>query len=91
MTLQKKDFDHVVNKFLMKTRDSRDLLAWLEVEVDGQIKKVARTKRSKGTGDLPRHMIRQQLHLNEKQFGTAIRSKLTREEYVDILKRKGIL
>ena len=92
MTIKTRDFDHLVAKLGLVTRDSGDLLAWLEVEVDGKVKKVARTRRSKGSGDLPmQHSIRQQLHLNEQQFKVAIGCKLTREEYISILQAKGKL
>ncbi len=92
MTIKRHHFDRLINKFDFRTRESRDLLAWLEVEVDGKVKRVVRTKRSKGSGDLPmQHSIRQQLHLNKEQLRTAISCKLTKAEYINILRVKGIL
>ena len=92
MTIKRHQFDRLINKYDFKTRESRDLLAWLEVKVNGEVKKVARTRRSKGSGDLPmQYSIRQQLHLNNEQFKTAINCKLTKEAYINILQTKGIL
>lgn len=92
MTIKTHQFDHLVAKLGLKTRNSRDLLAWLEVEVDGQIRKVARTRRSKGSGDLPmQHSIRQQLHLNEQEMRQALGCTLDREAYINILRTKGLL
>lgn len=88
MTIKAKEFDHLVGKLGLRTRDSADLLAWFEFE--GRI--IVRTRRSKGSGDLPmQHSIRQQLKLNENQLRQAISCKLTREEYVEILRSKGLL
>lgn len=88
MTIKSHDFDHLVAKLELKTRNSGDLLAWFEV--DGKI--ITRTRRSKGSGDLPmQHSIRQQLKLNESQFREAISCRLSREAYIDILRAKGLL
>jgi hypothetical protein len=88
MTIKAHEFDHLVSKLKLKTRDSGDLLAWFEYE--GKI--IARTKRSKGSGDLPmQHSIRQQLKLNEEQFRKAIGCTLTRQDYINILRSKGLL
>jgi transcription initiation factor IIE alpha subunit len=88
MTIKAKDFDTLVNKFGFQTRNSRDLLAWLEHE--GKI--IIRTKRSHTKGkDLPfQHAIRQQLKLNESELEKAISCKLSREDYLALLKNKGI-
>ena len=88
MTIKVHDFDHIVAKLGLKTRDSGDLLAWFEHE--GKV--ITRTRRSKGAGDLPvQHSIRQQLKLNEQQFRAVIGCTLAREEYVEILRSKGLL
>ena len=88
MTIKAKDFDHLATKLKLKTRNSGDLLAWFEYKG----KKITRTKRSKGSGDLPmQHSIRQQLKLNEEQFRKAIGCTLTRQDYIDILRNKGLL
>lgn len=88
MTIKDHEFDHLVAKLGLKTRDSRDLHAWFEL--DGKI--ITFTRRSKKRGDLPmQHSIRQQLKLNEQQLKEAARCTLTREAYIDILRAKGLL
>jgi hypothetical protein len=88
MTIKAHEFDHLVAKLQLNTRNSKDLLAWFEV--DGKI--ITRTRRSKGSGDLPmQHSIRQQLKLNEQQMNKALGCTLTRDEYIDILRTKGLL
>lgn len=88
MTIKAHEFDHLVSKLKLKTRDSGDLLAWFVYE--GKI--IARTKRSKGSGDLPmQHSIRQQLKLNEEQLREAIGCTLTRQDYINILRSKSLL
>lgn len=88
MTIKAREFDRLIAKFKFKTRNSRDLLAWFEHE--GKI--VARTKRSKGSGDLPmQHSICQQLWLNEDQLRKAIKCTLTLQGYIDILRAKDKL
>ena len=83
------DYDRIIKKFEMETRNSGDRLAWLKI--NGKI--VVRTRRShhKG-GDIPAsHLIRQQLKLNEKEMQAAISCDLTKDGYIAILKQKGIL
>lgn len=88
MTINAKEFDRLMQKFEFKTRDGADRLAWFEHE--GKI--ITRTRRSKGSGDLPmQHSIRQQLKLNDKEFHEAIGCTLTREGYVEILRSKGLI
>jgi len=81
------EFDRIVNKFGMETRQGRDLLAWFEHE--GRV--ITRTRRSKGTGDLPLVLIRKQLALSEQQLRDAITCTLERDGYVEILRAKGLL
>lgn len=78
-------FERLVGKLGLETRNARDRLAWFEHE--GKI--ITRTKRSHGTGDLPQHLIRQQLKLNEKEMRGVLNCSLYRNDYVAILKRKG--
>ena len=88
MTVKAREFDRLVEKLGMTVRDSRDVLAWFEYE--GKI--ITRTRRSKGSGDLPmQHSIRQQMKLNEEEFRQAIGCTLTLEGYVEILRGKGLL
>jgi hypothetical protein len=58
------EFETIVTKLKLKTRSPYDRLAWFEYEG----KTITRTRRSHGNGDLPEHLIRQQLKLNQKDF-----------------------
>ena len=88
VTIKAQEFDRLVAKLGFETRDSGHMLAWFEYE--GKI--ITRTRRSRGSGDLPmQHSIRQQLKLNEEEFTKAIDCTLTREAYIDILRAKGLL
>jgi hypothetical protein len=88
MTIKAHEFDRLVSKFKLKTRNSGDLLAWLEY--NGKI--IVRTRRSKGSGDLPmQHSIRQQLKLDEEQFKKALSCSLTLKDYIEILRDKDLL
>ena len=90
MSIRSRDFDRVIRKFDFQTRDSGDLLAWFEY--DGKV--VLRTKRShtSGSRDLPfQHAIRQQMKLNEDELREAIRCTLSKDAYIELLKRKGFI
>ena len=88
MTIKDREFDHLMDKFEFKVRDSGDLLAWFEV--DGKM--VTRTRRSHKRGDLPmQHSIIQQLKLSEEQLRQAIDCRLNRNDYIQILRLKGLL
>lgn len=85
--MKAKAFDRLANKLELKTRSSGDLLAWFEY--DG---KITRKKRSHGSGDVPmQHSIRQQLRLNEDQLRGMLDCTLNRDDYVRILRKKGLL
>jgi len=79
------EFETLVVKLGLQTRQSRDRLAWFEHE--GRV--ITRTKRSHGKGDLPEHFIRQQLKLNERELQGIIGCSLVRDDYVQILRKKG--
>ena len=88
MTIKAREFDALVRKLQMQTRDGRDLHAWFEFE--GKV--ITRTRRSKGSGDLPmQHSIRQQLKVNEMQMRELIRCTLGRDDYLEILRNRGLL
>ncbi len=88
MIIKAKEFDRLVAKFGLRTRDSGDLLAWFEFK--GKI--ILHTRRSKGSGDLPmQHSIRQQLKLNEEQLRHAVDCHLTKDDYIEILRAKGLI
>ena len=81
------EFDRVIRKFGMKTRQGRDLLAWFEH--GGLV--ITRTRRSKGTGDLPTRLIQKQLALDENQLRGAIRCTIELDDYISILREKGLI
>ncbi len=86
--MKAREFDLLISKFGMATRQGHHLIAWLEV--DGKM--VARTRRSNCAGDVPaEHMIRQQLHLNENQLREAIGCSLGKADYIGILRSKNVI
>jgi hypothetical protein len=86
MNIKARDFEHIVQKFQLRTRNAGDRLAWFEYE--GKV--ITRTRRSHGSGDLPfSDKIRVQLGLNEEEFREAIQCHLSRDDYIEILRRKG--
>jgi hypothetical protein len=89
VTIKAHEFDRIVDKLGFDTRDSRDRLAWLSH--NGRI--IVRTKRSKQRGtDLPfQHSIRQQLKFTDEQLRAVIDCTIGREEYLVILRAKGLL
>jgi len=86
MNIKARDFEHIVQKFQLRTRNAGDRLAWFEYE--GKI--ITRTRRSHGSGDLPfSDKIRVQLSLTGDEFRKAIQCHLSRDDYIEILRRKG--
>ncbi len=81
------EFKIIENKLELKVRNSGDRLAWFEHE--GRI--IVRTKRSHGNKELPAHLIRQQLKVNEEQFSGLINCSVTKSDYVEILTKKGLI
>lgn len=90
MSLKPADIDRAWNKLRMVVKDSGDRHALLYV--DGKL--ILRTKRSMGTGKLDGKipsLIRQQMKLNEEQFAKLIACPLTRDQYIEILRSKGLV
>ena len=89
MPLAAREFDLIVRKFGFETRTGSHLFAWLTVNA----RVVVRTRRSwKNSGDLPmEHSIRQQLHLSAGQLRDAIQCTLNRDQYIQILRDRGIV
>jgi hypothetical protein len=81
------EFNRLENKLKLKTRNSGDRLAWFEHE--GKV--ITRTKRSHGNKDLPVDLIRQQLKVNSEQFAGLISCDVSIDDYVDILRNKGLI
>ena len=78
------------DKLQMKIREGRDTLAFLVV--NGKIVLWTRVPHKKGDikGKL-QYFIRQQLKLNEKEYRDLIKCIIYREEYIEILKKKGFI
>ena len=88
MTIKARDFDLLVQKLQLQTREGRDKLAWFVYEG----RRVTFTKRSHTRGDLPfQHHIRQQLKLNEGELRRLLDCHLSRDGYISLLKQKGII
>lgn len=88
MTVKAHQFDHIVQKFQMKSRKAGDRLVWFEYEG----KKITRSRRSRTSGDLPfQKSMPKQLGLTPDEFRLAAACKLDRDEYIEILRSKGYL
>lgn len=81
------EFERIVQKLGLKTRNSADRLAWFEY--NGQ--KVVKTRRSHGNKEQPGDKIRQQLKVNEEQLSGLISCTVSLEDYVEILKAKRVI
>ncbi len=81
------EFSRLESKLKLKVRNAGDRLAWFEY--DGRV--IARTKRSHGNKDLPSNLIRQQLKLNEDEFAGVLSCSLSLDDYVGILRDKGLI
>lgn len=90
MSLKAADIDRIFSKLRMETRNSGDKLAWFVY--NGH--RLLHTKRSHGRGDIPGRIgdfIRQQLRINERQFGGLRDCSVDYDDYVEILRAKGIV
>ncbi len=81
------EFEKIVNKLGLKTRNAGDRLAWFVY--NGQT--VVRTRRSQGNKEQPGDKIRQQLKLDEKQLAGLIGCEVSLEDYINILKDRKII
>jgi len=88
MTIKAHQFEHIVSKFQMKSRNTGDRLVWFEYEG----RKITRSRRSNKAGDLPfQKSMPKQLGLTPDEFRQAAACKLNRDEYIEILRHKGYL
>lgn len=86
--IRRADFDTIVRKLGLITRQGDHLFAWFEHQ--GRV--ITRTRRSEQRGNLPmQHSIRQQLKLTEVQVRGIVGCSLDRSDYVEILRRKRLL
>jgi len=88
--MKKSDINRIFSKLSLKIRSTGHNYGWLTVSD----KKILRVHYSHGKGDLPNkimHKIRGQLKLSEKDFKDLVACPLKYEDYLDILRRKGLL
>ena len=88
--MKTRDILRTFDKLEMEVREGRDTLAFFRWQ--GRI--ILWTKVPHKRGELKgklRHFIRQQLHLNERQFHDVVTCDIWRDEYVEILRSKGLL
>ena len=81
------DFDRLALKFRMEIRHGRHLRA----EFFYQGRKICTTYRSHGNKDNPFYQIAKQLYLTPAQLRDAIRCTLGLEDYIAILREKGMI
>lgn len=82
------EFERIVNKLGLETRNAHDRLAWLVHNG----KTIIRTRRSHGKGKfMPQDKIRQQLKVNESQLSGLISCTVSKDDYIKILTDKGII
>jgi len=89
MSVKAADVDRIFKKLRMRVREGKDTLAWFEYEG----RPIIYTKRSHGKGDLGNiaHFIRQQLRVNEDQFAGLRDCPISLDDYVGILRSKGLI
>ena len=80
----------VFDKLEMEIREGRDTLAFFRWKGKIILWTKVPHKRGELKGKLP-HFVRQQLRLNETQFRDLIACHIWRDEYVEILRGKGII
>ena len=88
--MKKSDINKIFSKLSLQIRSTGHNYGWLTVSD----KKILRVHYSHGKGDLPNkimHKIRGQLKLSEKDFKDLVACPLKYEDYLDILRRKGLL
>ena len=85
MTAQ--EFDRLVTKFRMETKQGHHLRA----EFVYQGHKILTTYRSHGKKDNPFYQIAKQLSLSAAQLREAVSFTLSLEDYIAILRDKGLL
>jgi len=88
--MKKSDINRIFSKLSLQIRSTGHNYGWLTVSD----KKILRVHYSHGKGDLPNkimHKIRGQLKLSEKDFKDLVACPLKYEDYLDILRRKGLL
>lgn len=90
MTLTKADAQRIFRKLdLQAKRSTKHVYGWLVV--DGQ--RVLTLHYSHGRGDMPGHVpdrFRKAMHLNRTEFADMVGCTMGREEYVALLRQRGV-
>ena len=82
------EFDKVINKLGMETRDTTHHHAWL---IHNGVT-VVRTKRSHGNRKfIPENLIRKQLHVNKDQFAGLQSCTVSKDDYIKILIEQHVI
>ena len=82
-----REFDRIVTKFGMRTKPGRHLRA----EFFYQGRKILTTHRSHGRKDNPIYQISRQLALSAAQVREAVSCTLDLDDYIVILREKGLI
>jgi hypothetical protein len=80
----------MLEKLRFEVKDTHHKIAWFTYQGE----KILKTRRSHGRGDIPTiilNRIRQQMELTSRQFDNALSCPLTYDNYVDILREKGLI
>lgn len=85
-----KEVLRALDKLGMEIREGRDTIALFRWEGRIILSTKVPHKRGELKGKLP-HFIRQQLRLTQEEFRELLACPLGRSEYVEILRRKGLL
>ena len=90
MQVKKAEMNKVFKKLQLKVRSTGHRYGWFTFEEN----KILRVHFSHGKGSIPGRVsdkIRSQLRLSQDDFKKLIACPLSREDYVSILKRKGLI
>ena len=85
--MKTREFEVLVNKLQLRTRDTGDRHAFFEY--GGRI--VTKTKRSHGKVEMPNFWFRKQLKVDAEQLAGLIDCTLSRSDYIGILKDKRLI
>ena len=88
--MKKKEIEKIFKKLNLKIRSTSHNYGWLIVNG----KKIVRFHYSHGKGEIPEKVvnkIRGQLKLSKKDFKALINCLLTYEDYLALLKEKGLI
>lgn len=88
--MKKREAKIIFDKLELDTRQTHHLIGWFIYKG----RKILKTRISFGKGEIPGNVedkIRGQLKLKKKEFRELIDCSLNKEDYIEILKNKGLL